>query len=92
MNLYFIILFTIILFNLYNKRPIEHYSHWKYLPIHYMNGYKRGFYRVDYVPPIILDSSFSKIPKILDNQTFCYKYPKCYPCYGWKHIGPPYCI
>ena len=91
MTVYIFLLIIILLINIHNY-SIEHYNHWKYQPIHYMNSYKRGFYRVDYVPPIILDSNFKKFPFILDRKTFCHKYPKCYPCHDWKYIGPPYCI
>jgi len=88
-----IILLFIFLFNKKTKKS-EYYTHWKYLPIHYMNSKKRGFYRVDYVPPIIISKSFGthyNYP-ILNQRSFCRKYPKCYPCKDWKFIGPPYCL
>ena len=60
------------------------------------------YYRQDYVPPIILppryiDSNQYYFPKLgrmpLHNRTsFCRKFPLCYPCPGWKYMGPPKCI
>ena len=89
-----IIILVILFYASLNSNKIENYSHRKYLPIHYINNRKRGFYRIDYLQPIILSSYFKRNYNypVLSQRSYCNKYPKCYPCLGWKFIGPPYCI
>lgn len=52
MKLLCIIIVLLIMF-LINYDKKEHFNHWKYIPIHYVNIKKRGFYRLDNIPILI---------------------------------------
>ena len=102
-NTVFVILAFIIAISILQKKfkLIENYP-WHYRPIHYMPTGITRYYRMDYVPPIILPPRYgdlgiydfnykSRFP-IANSSMFCQRNPLCYPCPGWKDVGPPYCL
>ena len=86
----------------YGDKNIIEPFHWNYRPTHYMPLGVNRYYRMDYVPPIILPPHYlSPSPYLFNTPTrypsyydtsFCSRNPRCYPCPGWKYIGPPNCI
>ena len=102
-----ILIYLLVIFFVYiyvyghNDKISEDFHPWHYRPIHYMPTGVNKYYRMDYVPPIILPPHYGDLgvidyPKIgrypiSYNSMYCAKNPLCYPCPGWKYIGPPYC-
>ena len=93
-----IVLIISILFTSFKRKVIENYP-WHYRPMHYMPSNITRYYRMDYVPPIILPptyadigiSEYSNSHPQMANSMYCKRNPLCYPCPRWKYIGPPYC-
>ena len=77
---------NILLINLLPDNKIERYNHWKYLPIHYINVNKTGYYRVDYIAPIVLSNklTYNNINPLLSKNSFYNKYSNYYLYPHWK--------
>ena len=95
-----IIIIVLSLF-LKNINKIENFTPWHYKSRHYV-PLRINSYRMDYIPPIILPPNYgdlgvtdfshnNRIP-IGNSSAYCKTNPYCYPCPGWRFIGPPNCI
>ena len=84
----------LIYIHYYGDKDIIETFPWHYRPIHYMPLGVNRYYRMDYVPPIILPPhySYGSIYPMYRNSLFCARNPLCYPCPGWKYVGPPHCM